>query len=99
MFFWKEIEQGSSAATAERSTTRLVWREISPRPSLYDELGVNLDATPAEIRQAFRRRALELHPDRATNERTAHDAMARLNEVYRTLGSDERRRAYDRSLG
>lgn len=48
-------------------------------------LGVGLDATPGEVRSAFKRRVLELHPDRATNEddrRARTLELARLTAMY-----------------
>jgi DnaJ family protein B protein 6 len=35
-----------------------------PNTDLYEALGVNRDASPEQIRRAYRRRALECHPDR-----------------------------------
>jgi len=62
----------------------------SPR-SPFDVLGVAPDATPAEIRAAYRRRALELHPDRVgPDEQTrtrAGELMRELNDAWRALQS------------
>ncbi|HEY9721733.1 MAG TPA: J domain-containing protein [Oscillatoriaceae cyanobacterium] len=60
---------------------------------LYEQLGVSREASPAEVRRAYRQRAREAHPDRSGSE--AH--MKRLNEAYAVLGDAERRRAYDES--
>ncbi len=63
----------------------------------YLILGVPRGATPREIRQAYRRRVKQLHPDAGG---TADDTLAfcELNEAYETLGEPERRRAYDALL-
>ena len=53
--------------------------------SAYEVLGVAPDATPAEIRTAYRRRALELHPDRVGGDPTAAQAMRELNDAWRQL--------------
>lgn len=60
-------------------------------------------ATTAEIREAYRRRARLLHPDHhGTENRSAQVAaaaeMARVNEAWRVLQDPGRRAAYDRSL-
>ena len=59
---------------------------------LYEELGVPSSATDAEIRSAFRRRALQVHPDKSGDEA----AFKRLNDAYGVLSDPERRSAYDR---
>lgn len=61
----------------------------------YDELGAAPDATPAELRRAYRSRARVLHPDAAGDAA----AMRRLNEAWRVLGDAEARRRYDEALG
>jgi molecular chaperone DnaJ len=61
----------------------------------YELLGVGRDASHAEIKQAFRRLARELHPDVSE----APDADRRFRavaEAYEVLSDPERRRAYDR---
>jgi curved DNA-binding protein CbpA len=70
----------------------------------YDVLGVPAGASGAELKQAYRRLAMRLHPDRRAmappdDRRLAEDGLRRLNEAYRVLRDPERRRAYDASLG
>ena len=47
----------------------------------YEVLGVSRDATPAEIKRAYRRKALEFHPDRSTDP-NAHEMFIQINEAY-----------------
>jgi len=47
----------------------------------YEILGVSRDATPAEIKRAYRRKALEFHPDRSTDP-NAHEMFIQINEAY-----------------
>ena len=61
----------------------------------YDTLGVSRDATPEEIKKAFRRLAMKHHPDRNKKE-DAHDRFKAINEAYEILSNDERRARYDR---
>lgn len=66
-------------------------------PRHYETLGVPRDATPAEIKSAFRRLAKEWHPDR--NKRP--DAAARfrtINEAYQCLIDPVERATYDAFL-
>ncbi len=62
----------------------------------YDVLGVSRDATPAQIRSAFRRLARAHHPD--TSASGSADSLAPINDAWRVLGDPDLRRAYDRSL-
>lgn len=60
----------------------------------YAILGLALDASAVDIKDAFRRRAMELHPDR----NKSPDATARfqlLNEAYAVLGDPAARAQYD----
>jgi len=59
----------------------------------YLILGITEDASREDIRAAFRRRALELHPDRSGMESGPFQAV---QEAYSVLGDPERRRCYDR---
>ncbi len=59
----------------------------------YLILGVTADASREEIKTAFRRRALELHPDRSGLE---SGPFQDLQEAYSVLSHPERRRRYDR---
>lgn len=69
-----------------------------PRESdYYALLGVNRDATEAEIRERFRVLAREAHPDRAPREKKA-EAEARFQEfteAVNILTNTQRRKAYD----
>ncbi len=57
------------------------------------------DATDEQIKQAYRKLAMELHPDRHVGNPLAHLAAERLrevNEAYEVLGNPKQRAAYDR---
>ena len=60
----------------------------------YATLGVKPSASSDEIRQAFRRRAMELHPDRNASANATKD-FQRLNEAYAVLSSAGKRAEYD----
>jgi curved DNA-binding protein CbpA len=58
---------------------------------------VRHDATAAELRLAYRRLALDAHPDRQVDGAPA-DVMAAINEAWTVLGNPARRAEYDRTL-
>jgi molecular chaperone DnaJ len=64
---------------------------------LYHVLGVERDATPEEIREAYRRKAKRYHPDASGNENSS-GRFREVEEAYETLRDGHRRRAYDRKL-
>jgi len=63
----------------------------------YAALGVPENATEKEIRSAYRRLVLRLHPDRTGTGSTTEQFM-RVNEAYQVLIDRERRIEYDRFL-
>ena len=69
--------------------------DFTSAPSHYTTLGVAPTASQAEIRAAYRRLALEHHPDRNTR---GVDRMARVNAAYAVLDSPRARRSYDYDL-
>ncbi|HUS91867.1 MAG TPA: DnaJ C-terminal domain-containing protein [Phycisphaerae bacterium] len=61
----------------------------------YDVLGVKRNASPAEIRSAYRRLARKVHPD-ANKAPDAAEKFREATEAYDVLSDDEKRKAYDR---
>ena len=69
--------------------------------TFYEELGITQRATDAEIRRAYKRLTLLLHPDQQQDPEMrslAEGQMRRLNEMVAVLGDPEERRNYDLSL-
>ncbi len=61
----------------------------------YAILGVGIDASPAEIKQAYRGLARKYHPDRNPGDETATDKFKDAAEAYRVLGDADLRAQYD----
>lgn len=65
----------------------------------YSVLGVDADASQEEIKEAYRRRVLECHPDRAEEgrEAVAKEEFLRVKEAFEILSNPGKRTSYDRS--
>lgn len=61
----------------------------------YEVLGVSRNASPEDLKKAFRQQALKYHPDR-NKETDASEKFKEVNAAYQVLSDPERRAAYDR---
>ncbi len=62
----------------------------------YDILGVERGADASAIKVAFRKRAMQHHPDRNRDDPEAEQKFKELGEAYEILSDDQKRAAYDR---
>ncbi|KAG7093752.1 hypothetical protein E1B28_007402 [Marasmius oreades] len=68
---------------------------------LYETLGVSKHATPEEIRKAYKKRALETHPDRHPNvtlseKEALENSFRQVSNAYEVLNDPKTKREYDR---
>lgn len=61
----------------------------------YQVLGVDRNATAAEIKKAFRKLARNFHPDVAKDKTKAEGRFREINEANQVLGDPDKRRKYD----
>lgn len=61
----------------------------------YEVLGVDKNATEADIKSAYRKKAKECHPDLHPNDKTAEERFKELNEANEVLSDPEKRKRYD----
>lgn len=61
----------------------------------YEVLGVARDASPEDIKRAFRKLALKFHPDQNAGDKEAEERFKQVNEAYAVLSDAEKRRQYD----
>jgi molecular chaperone DnaJ len=66
------------------------------KQDFYTVLGVPRDATEADIKKAYRKLAMEWHPDRNNGDKAAEEQFKLVTEAYEVLRDPEKRAAYDR---
>ncbi|MFY9770327.1 MAG: molecular chaperone DnaJ [Xanthobacteraceae bacterium] len=62
----------------------------------YETLAIDRTASDGEIKAAFRKHAMQLHPDRNPGDNTAEHRFKEINEAYEVLKDPDKRAAYDR---
>ncbi len=62
----------------------------------YKILGVERTADAEDIKRAYRKLAMQYHPDRNPNDKTAEDKFKEINEAYQVLSDPEKRAHFDR---
>src|SRR6476659_359284 len=63
----------------------------------YAVLGLERDADASDIKRAYRRLAMDHHPDRNPGDHAAEERFKELAEAYQVLSDPEKRELYDRS--
>jgi curved DNA-binding protein len=61
----------------------------------YRILGVSREASPEEIKKAFRQLALQCHPDRNPGDQHAEERFKEVSEAYGVLSDSQKRENYD----
>ena len=61
----------------------------------YEVLGVGRQCSAEDLKLAFRKIAMDSHPDRHPDDPVAHDRFKEASEAYAVLSDPERRRSYD----
>ncbi|HOZ81088.1 MAG TPA: DnaJ C-terminal domain-containing protein, partial [Candidatus Woesebacteria bacterium] len=64
------------------------------KQDFYETLGVSKSASKEEIKSAYRKKAMEWHPDR-NKSADAEEKFKEINEAYEVLSNDQKKSAYD----
>lgn len=92
-----ELEPNSQRVQQGKRTAEVALKR-SKEKDHYKTLGVARDASTREIKKAFRKLALEWHPDKHDdeNKEAAEAKFREIGEAYEVLSDDEKRGRYDR---
>jgi molecular chaperone DnaJ len=61
----------------------------------YEILGISKGATAAEIKKAYRKKAIEFHPDKNPDDKSAEGKFKEAAEAYEVLSDDNKKARYD----
>ena len=68
---------------------------MSTKRDYYEVLGVGKSADEKEIKKAYRKLAMQYHPDRNPDNKEAEEKFKEINEAYEVLSDENKRRTYD----
>ncbi len=69
---------------------------MAAKRDYYEVLGIKRNATPEEIKKAFRKMALLYHPDKNPGDKKAEDKFKEASEANDVLSDETKRQQYDR---
>lgn len=61
----------------------------------YEILGISKNASASEIKKAYRKKAIEFHPDKNPGDATAEENFKKAAEAYETLSDPQKKARYD----
>src|SRR5215472_11746336 len=69
---------------------------VGEKRDYYEVLGVQRNATSQELKSAYRKVALQHHPDRNPGNKEAEERFKEASEAYEVLSDPDKRARYDR---
>ena len=71
---------------------------MAEKKNYYDILGVQRNATPDQIKSAYRKLAKQYHPDFHPDDKTCAEKFKEINEANEVLSDENKRKQYDFEL-
>ncbi|MCL1888501.1 MAG: DnaJ domain-containing protein, partial [Kiritimatiellaeota bacterium] len=69
---------------------------MAQKRDYYEVLGVGKSASADDIKKAYRKLAMQHHPDKNPNDATAAEKFKEASEAYEVLSDEDKRHKYDR---
>ena len=61
----------------------------------YETLGITKGASAAEIKKAYRKKAIQYHPDKNPDDKAAEEMFKKAAEAYEVLSDENKKARYD----
>jgi molecular chaperone DnaJ len=68
---------------------------VSAKRDYYEVLGVDRDVATSDLKRAYRKKAMQFHPDRNPDDPEAEERFKEAAEAYEVLADDQKRQLYD----
>src|SRR5271166_6427161 len=68
---------------------------MAAKRDYYEILGLSRSAQPEDVKKAYRKLAIQFHPDKNPGDKKAEEKFKELSEAYEILSDPKRRQAYD----
>src|SRR4051812_5173012 len=68
---------------------------MATKRDYYEVLGVSRSTTPEEVKKAYRKLAVQYHPDKNPGDKKAEEHFKELSEAYEVLSDGQKRQMYD----
>src|ERR1700758_3979939 len=68
---------------------------MAAKRDYYEVLGVGKTSTPDDVKKAYRKLAIQFHPDKNPGDKKAEERFKELSEAYEVLSDPQKKQMYD----